>query len=474
MAKPSLEKVPRFFKDNIQKKMSDKKVIVVGGGFAGCESAWACANSEVQVALYEMRPAKMTPAHKTHKLAELVCSNSFKSKNPDSPSGLLKQEMQALGSLMVPTAFQHSVPGGEALSVDREKFADEMTHKIENHPLIEVRREEFSIDKVKNEKDVCAIIIATGPLTSDSLSKWIFEITGKKHLYFYDAVSPTIEADSINREIAWEQSRYDKGDAGYLNCPMNREEYEKFVDELLKAEKAPLHDFEKGKYFEGCMPIEEIAERGRNSLAFGNFKPVGLTNPRTGKRAYVVVQLRPENRERTLYSMVGCQTRMKWGEQKRVFRMIPGLEEAEFVRYGVIHRNTYLDSPRILNSDFSFKKTIKEFPDIKLFFAGQITGVEGYLESGASGLLAGHNAARIAKGLPVIAPPRQSAYGCLIAHVTNDAAEEFSPMNINWGLFPTPPEQMKDKQQMRSLKLKHARDAFRKWLEETTFAGLVR
>lgn len=452
--------------------MSDKKVIVVGGGFAGCESAWACANNGVQVVLYEMRPAKMTPAHKTHKLAELVCSNSFKSKNPDSPSGLLKQEMQALGSLMIPTAYKHSVPGGEALCVDREKFADDMTDKIENHPLIKVRREEFSIDKIKSEKNVCAIIIATGPLTSDSLSKWISEITGKKHLYFYDAISPTIEADSINREIAWEQSRYDKGDAGYLNCPMNREEYEKFVDELLKAEKAPLHDFEKGKYFEGCMPIEKIAEKGRDSLAFGNFKPVGLTNPRTGKRAYAVVQLRPENRERTLYSMVGCQTRMKWGEQKRVFQMIPGLEEAEFVRFGVIHRNTYLDAPRVLNPDLSFKGEAPEMSSCKLFFAGQITGVEGYLESGATGLLAGWNASRLAKGSPSIIPPRESAYGCLIAHVTNEIAEEYAPMNINWGLFPEVDHGLKDKTLKKKKKLERARKSFEKWMSETSI-GIV-
>lgn len=434
-----------------------ERITVVGGGFAGCEAAWAAAQMGVHVRLYEMRPHKMTPAHKTGKLAELVCSNSFKSANPDSPAGQLKAEMSALGSLMIPVAERNAVPGGEALAVDREAFADDITKAIKEHPLIEVTHAEW----LPKNTDLSPTIVATGPLTSDALSKWLAELTGREHLYFYDAVSPTVDASTIDMSAAWEQSRYDKGDAAYINCPFDKEQYYAFVDALLSSEQAPLHDFEtdeKPKYFEGCMPIEEIARRGKDSLRFGNFKPVGLTNPHKGEKPYAILQLRPENREKTLYSLVACQTRLKWGAQKELFRMIPGLQNAEFVRYGVIHRNTYLDSPRVLRNDLSFKD------GRPLYFAGQLTGVEGYVESGAIGILAGINAARRVLNLDATTPPRECAYGCLVSHITNIDSPEFSPMNINWGLFPEPEPPVKDKALRKSEKLRRARGAAEEWV----------
>ena len=434
--------------------MSDALVTVVGGGFAGCEAAWAAANRGAKVRLFEMRPKVQTPAHVTDYLAELVCSNSFKSLNPDSPAGQLKTEMEALGSLMIPTAKKHSVPGGEALAVDRDLFAAEMTERIAGHPNIEVIREEWKGELGGDE----VLVIATGPLTSGGLSEKMKMFTGSEHLHFFDAVAPTVDASTIDRSIAWEQSRYDKGDAAYLNCPFSQEEYDAFIDAVLSAEQAVPHEFEKGKYFEGCMPIEEIAARGKESLRFGNMKPVGLTDPRTGKRAYAVLQLRPENREKTLYSMVACQSRMKWGEQKRVFSMVPGLGNAEFVRYGVIHQNLYLDSPRLIDDNLMVQKRAG------LFFAGQITGVEGYVESGATGILAGINAAAFLRGGELESPPRACAYGSLTAHLTNDHTEEFSPMNINWGLFPDPDPPIRDKGARRKAKLDAARGAFSTWL----------
>jgi methylenetetrahydrofolate--tRNA-(uracil-5-)-methyltransferase len=446
--------------------VAEHYIEVVGGGFAGCEAAWAAANLGVRVRLYEMRPRKMTPAHKTDKLAELVCSNSFKSLNPDSPAGQLKAEMEALGSLMIPTAKKHALPSGEALGVDREAFAAEMTRKVEGHPNITVLREEFLPPTTETHDLSPPLIIATGPLTSDNLSAWLAQVAGSDHLHFYDAVSPTVDASTIDRSIAWEQSRYDKGDAAYINCPLDKQEYERFVDALLQADQAPLHDFEETPlYFEGCMPIEEIAKRGRESLRFGNFKPVGLTDPRTGKRAYAVIQLRPENSEKSLYSMVACQTRMKWGDQKRVFQSIPGLESAEFVRLGVMHRNTYVDSPRLLNADLSLRTGGR-----LIYLAGQLTGVEGYVESGAIGILAGLNAAHKLLGKPLAPPPRECAYGCLMAHVTNAESPHYAPMNINWGLFPEPEPQVKDKGARRSAKLLAARDQFQRWLQNATLA----
>jgi methylenetetrahydrofolate--tRNA-(uracil-5-)-methyltransferase len=422
---------------------------VIGGGFAGCEAAWIAARLGAKVRLWEMRPAKPTPAHKTGLLAELVCSNSFKSSNRMSPAGQLKWEMEQLGSLMIPTALKHHVPGGEALCVDREAFASEMTSAIKSHPRIELIRDEWTGGDTDHP-----VVVATGPLSSEAICRWIESRTGSDRLFFFDAVSPTVTRESIDFCLAWEQDRYDKGDGSYVNCPMNREEYEAFVSALLSAEPAAPHLESETRYFEGCMPIEVIAQRGRESLRFGNFKPVGLTNPHTGARAYAVLQLRQENAEKSLYSMVACQTTLKWPEQKRVFRMVPGLQNAEFVRYGVMHRNTYLDSPRLLDARLRLR-------DSQTFFAGQITGVEGYVESGATGILAGLFACASDEIQP---PPRECALGSLIAHVTNTESPDYAPMNINWGLFPDPGTHG-DKSVRREAKLKAATEAFLKWRE---------
>ncbi|MEP0764940.1 MAG: methylenetetrahydrofolate--tRNA-(uracil(54)-C(5))-methyltransferase (FADH(2)-oxidizing) TrmFO [Fimbriimonadia bacterium] len=433
----------------------EERITILGGGFAGVEAAWAAAQRGVCVRLIEMRPETMTPAHKSGLLCELVCSNSFKSALPDSPSGELKAEMEMLGSLVIPVARQFAVPAGEALAVDREQFASEITRRIEAHPLIEVLRTEAA--EIPADRP---LVIATGPLTSDRLCQAIGRLTGRQHLYFYDAVSPTVEASSLDHSVVFPQSRYDKSGGDYLNCPMTEDQYEAFVDALLTAEQVPLHDFEQPQYFEGCLPIEEIARRGRRSLAFGNFKPVGLTNPGSSDRLYAVVQLRPENLDKTLYSLVGCQTRMKWGEQRRVFRMIPGLEQAEFVRYGVIHRNTYLDSPRLLFPTLQFRR------DDGLFFAGQLVGVEGYIESAAAGIVAGINAARMVRGCGPVTPPRESMIGALLDYVASCPAKEFAPMNANWGLLPDPEPPIRDKQQRRMAKLGAARDAIRQFVRE--------
>jgi methylenetetrahydrofolate--tRNA-(uracil-5-)-methyltransferase len=455
-------------------------VIVVGAGFAGVEAAWAAASRGVRVRLYEMRPQKMTPAHTTEWFAELVCSNSFKSKLPTSPAGLLKSEMLALGSLVISTAMEHEVPGGEALAVDRAAFGRAITEKVESHPLIEVTREEFT-PKMAEEAlghGGSALILATGPLTSPDLANWLAGQTGRSHLYFYDAVSPTVDASSLDMSVIFAQSRYDKG-AGddYLNCPFEKDNYYAFVDALVGAERAPVHAFEAGgkrdlegggeeeafmeklKYFAGCTPIEVIAEGGRDSLRFGNFKPVGLTDPRTGRRPYAALQLRPENKEKTLYSLVACQTRLKWGEQKRVFQMVPGLENAEFVRYGVIHRNTFIEAPRVLSPN------LEMIERRCLFITGQLTGVEGYVESAATGIYAGMIAAAREQGRQVATPPRASAYGSLVAHLQDTTPREFAPMNINWGLLPEPEQPTRDKGVRRALKLQAAHEAFKAWAE---------
>jgi methylenetetrahydrofolate--tRNA-(uracil-5-)-methyltransferase len=449
-------------------------ITIAGAGFAGVEAAWAAAQRGQRVTLYEMRPQRTTPAHTTPYFAELVCSNSFKSKAPDSPAGQLKAEMTALGSIVLATAEEHSVPGGQALAVDREAFGAAITSKIENHPLIEVRREPFTPDLAEAALKEGFVILATGPLTSPELAEWLARLTGRSHLYFYDAVSPTVGAASLDRSIVFAQSRYDKGEGDdYLNCPFDKASYEAFVRELVAAERAPIHAFEAGgrrdgdgvenveeafiekiKYFSGCTPIEAIAEKGARSLAFGNFKPVGLTDPRTGRRPWAALQLRPENREKTLYSLVACQTRLKWGEQNRIFRMVPGLENAEFVRYGVIHRNTYIEAPRVLTP----RLEMRDRPG--LFVAGQLTGVEGYVESAAMGIYAGIVAAT---GTEVI-PPRATAYGSLISHLQDDTPREFSPMNINWGLFPEPIEPTRDKGVKRARKIASAQAGLADWL----------
>jgi methylenetetrahydrofolate--tRNA-(uracil-5-)-methyltransferase len=455
-------------------------ITVVGGGFAGVEAAWAAARLGVPVRLYEMRPGKSTPAHKTAHLAELVCSNSFKSASPASPAGLLKTEMDALGSLVLEVARETSVPGGEALCVDRDAFGAEITRRIESERLIEIVREEFLPEMAKSALGEGPLILAGGPLCSEPLSEWLAELTGRQHLYFYDAVSPVVDASTVDRDVVFSQNRYDKGgEDGYLNCPFDRDTYGAFVAALVSAERAPIHAFEAGgvrespdarcptaeaaflekvKYFAGCTPIEAIAEKGQRSLAFGNFKPVGLTDPRTGRRPFAALQLRPENRERTLYSLVACQTRLRWGDQRRVFRMVPGLENAEFVRYGVIHRNTYVEAPKCLEPSLRLRGTEA------IFLAGQLTGVEGYVESAAMGILSGLNAARTVLGLGTPAPPRASAYGSLLSHLADDTQREFAPMNINWGLFPEPEEPCRDKGVRRAVKLEDATRAFQAWL----------
>ncbi len=443
-------------------------ITVVGGGFAGVEAAWAAASRGQKVRLYEMRPHCQTGAHKTEYLAELVCSNSFKSKLTTSPAGQLKLEMTGLGSLILPTAELNSVPGGEALCVDREHFARAVTQLIEDHPLIEVVREEFT-PVMANELlgNGQILIVCTGPLTSAPLGQWLAELTGRKHLYFYDAVSPTLDASTLDRSVVFAQSRYDKGGDDYLNCPFEKDNYLAFVDALVHAERALPHGvaaedetLEKIKYFAGCTPIEAIAEGGPRSLAFGNFKPVGLTDPRTGRRPYAALQLRPENREKSLYSLVACQNRLKWGEQKRIFRMVPGLENAEFVRYGVIHRNTYIDSPQVLTPWLE----MKDYPG--LFIAGQITGVEGYVESAAMGIYAGIAATRMMENRDQIQPPIATAYGSLVSHLQDTTPRDFAPMNINWGLFPDPKEEIRDKQVKREWKLNQARIGFDEWLSK--------
>jgi len=431
--------------------------------------------------LYEMRPTEMTPAHTTQWFAELVCSNSFKSKLPTSPAGLLKEEMMALGSLVISTAMEHEVPGGEALAVDREAFGKAITQKIEDHPKIEVRREVFTPQMAEQALgDGIPVILATGPLTSPALADWLAQRTGRKHLYFYDAVSPTVEASSLDRNIIFAQSRYDKGEGDdYLNCPFEKDSYYEFVDALIAAERAPVHAFEAGgkrdqpnavsgeeqfleklKYFAGCTPIEIIAEGGRDSLRFGNFKPVGLTDPRSNRRPYAALQLRPENKEKTLYSLVACQTRLKWGEQKRVLQMVPGLENAEFVRYGVIHRNTFIEAPTTLTAALEMKST----PN--LFITGQLTGVEGYVESAAMGIYSGMVVAARQQGNEIPVPQRQTAYGSLISHLQDETPREFAPMNINWGLLPDPSEPTRDKGRKREMKLTAAREAFDLWLKQ--------
>ena len=440
-------------------------ITVVGGGFAGVEAAWAIAKQGIQVRLFEMRPVRETGAHKTDHLAELVCSNSFKSRLETSPAGQLKAEMVGLGSIIIPTAERNSVPGGEALCVDRDAFAADVTAQIQNHPLIEIVREEFTPDmgnSLLGEGHI--VIVCTGPLTSKPLGELLAGLTGRKHLYFYDAVSPTVDASTIDRSIVFAQSRYDKGGDDYLNCPFEKDNYLAFVHELVNAERALPHGvaaedetLEKIKYFAGCTPIEAIAEGGPRSLAFGNFKPVGLTDPRTGRRPYAALQLRPENKEKTLYSLVACQNRLKWGEQKRIFQMVPGLENAEFVRFGVIHRNTYIDSPQVLSNNLE----MQDYPG--LFIAGQITGVEGYVESAAMGIYAGISAARKHMGLDPVAPPRACAYGSLVSHLQDATPREFAPMNINWGLFPDPEETIKDKQVKRNWKLEQAKVTFASW-----------
>lgn len=404
--------------------MSQPIVNVIGAGLAGSEAAWQIANSGVSVNLFEMRPKKMTPAHHTGQFAELVCSNSLRSNSLTNAVGVLKEEMRYLNSVIIAAADDCSVPAGGALAVDRHEFSGKVTERVKNHPLIRVIAEEVK------EIPEGITVIATGPLTSDSLSEELKKFTGEEYLYFYDAAAPIVEKESINLEKAFIASRYDKGEAAYINCPMSEEEFNQFYDAVIDAEVVVPKDFEKEIYFEGCMPFEVMAKRGKQTLLFGPMKPVGLIDPRTGKQPYAVVQLRQDNSAGSLYNIVGFQTHLKWGEQKRIIQMIPGLENAEIVRYGVMHRNTFINSPRLLKPTYQSKKRET------LFFAGQMTGVEGYVESAAAGLVAGLNAARLAKGEELLVFPKETVIGSMAHYITTADPKHFQPMNANFGLLP--------------------------------------
>ncbi|TVY10664.1 FADH(2)-oxidizing methylenetetrahydrofolate--tRNA-(uracil(54)-C(5))-methyltransferase TrmFO [Paenibacillus cremeus] len=415
--------------------MSDTpKVTVIGAGLAGSEAAWQIASRGVPVVLYEMRPVKQTPAHISDKFAELVCSNSLRANGLTNAVGVLKEEMRILNSLIMRAADKHAVPAGGALAVDRDGFSAEVTSMLRNHPLIEVRNEELEA------LPEGITVVATGPLTSPALSKHLQDLTGEDYLYFYDAAAPIVEKDSIDMGKVYLASRYDKGEAAYLNCPMTEAEFNTFYEALITAETAPIKEFEKEIYFEGCMPIEVMSKRGRQTALYGPMKPVGLVNPHTGQLPYAVVQLRQDNAAGTLYNLVGFQTHLKWGEQKRVFSLIPGLENAEFVRFGVMHRNTFINSPKLLHPTYQFRGREN------LFFAGQMTGVEGYVESAASGLIAGMNAAQFAKGQECFVLPPDTALGSMAQYITTADFKHFQPMNANFGLFPPLGEKIKSKQ----------------------------
>jgi len=410
-------------------------VTIIGGGFAGVEAAWQLAKAGIPVQLYEMKPLRCSPAHSMLTLAEPVCSNSFKAERLASAAGMLKAEMERLGSLCVACAKQTAVPAGGALAVDRARFSALVTEKIQAEPQITLLREE--VTKIPGEG---IVIVAAGPLASEALSADLLSLTGGA-LSFYDAAAPIVTAESLDREQSFAQSRYDRGGKeDYLNCPLDKDCYEAFYNALLSAERAELHAFDKREVYEGCMPIEVLASRGRDAIRYGPMKPVGLRDPRTGRRPWAVLQLRRENAEATLYNLVGFQTNLKFAEQKRVFSMIPALRGAEFVRYGLMHRNTYIDSPRLLNADLQFRDRAG------LFFAGQITGVEGYMESAASGMLAGINAARYLLGKPGFLPPRETMLGALTRYISDESFTSFQPMGANFGLLPPLPEKIKEKQ----------------------------
>jgi methylenetetrahydrofolate--tRNA-(uracil-5-)-methyltransferase len=434
-------------------------VRIVGGGLAGCEAAWQAASRGVAVLLYEMRPVRATAVHKTDRLAELVCSNSFRGDKLDNAVGLLKEEMRRLDSIVMRAAEASRVPAGAALAVDRERFAETITAALTGHPRITISREEVTAIPPSTERD--PVIIATGPLTSEALSRDLARVVGSDHLYFYDAISPIVLAETIDRSKVFRASRWDRsfrgarvpsamvpgatvpgamvpsaacgaddGEGDYLNCPMTRDEYERFYDALITAESATVHDFDKERFFEGCLPIEVMAHRGRDTLRFGPMKPVGLVDPRTGREPYAAVQLRQDNLAGDHFSLVGFQTQIKWGDQARVLRMIPGLEQAEFVRFGMVHRNTYVNGPTVLAETWQ----VRTHPT--LFFAGQMSGVEGYIESAASGLLAGVNAATMAKGQAVSAAPRTTAIGALAYYVSHANPAHYEPSNITFGIMP--------------------------------------
>lgn len=435
------------------------KVHVIGGGLAGSEAAFQLAERGHDVVLHEMRPVRGTPAHKTDKLAELVCSNTFKSTETHNAHGLLKAEMRLLGSMVLQCADDTRVPGGSALTVDRELFSAAVHERIASHPRISISRDEVA--------DLPSpAIIATGPLTSDALATTIRERLGVEHLAFYDAIAPIVSIESIDQSIAFRASRYDKetmpdAEGGaYLNCPMTREEYEAFLDALTSADQASVKEFDKIDYFEGCMPIEEMARRGRETLRFGPMKPVGLSDPRTGRRPYAVVQLRMEDRGGRMWNLVGFQTRIRFPEQSRVFRMIPGLANAEFLRFGSIHRNSYLNSPATLTPNL----TLRDDPQV--FLAGQLTGVEGYTESTASGLIAGINMSRTLSGLEPVLPPPTTMLGALYRYLREADPKHFQPMNANFGLVDELPEQIRDKRVKREKIAERALRDLQRWIDE--------
>lgn len=410
------------------------KVTIIGAGLAGSEAAWQVAQTGIEVDLYEMRPTVMTPAHHSADFAELVCSNSLRAAALENAVGLLKEEMRQQDSLIMRAADGNRVPAGGALAVDREAFSRYVTAEIRKHPKINVINQEIT-----DVPTADILIIASGPLTSDSLSDAIARLTGQEYLYFYDAAAPLLLGESLDMDKVYRASRYGKGDADYLNCPMNQDEYEQFWNELVHAEKTALKYFEKAIFFEGCMPVEEMAARGKDTMRFGPLKPVGLEHPITGEKPYAVVQLRQDNLAGTLYNIVGFQTHLKWPEQERVFRMIPGLAKAEFVRFGVMHRNTFINSPRILEPTLQMKAQ----PNI--LFAGQITGVEGYIESAAAGMVAGRNAARLAYSKEPLIYPLETAHGALCHYITHADSANFQPMNINFGLLPPLANKIRDK-----------------------------
>lgn len=415
--------------------MTTTSINVIGAGLAGSEAAWQIAKRGLKVRLYEMRPEKKTPAHHTQNFAELVCTNSLRANQLTNGAGLLKEEMRRLDSIIMEAADAHNVPAGGALAVDRETFSSAITEKLTNHPNVEVIREELTAIPEG------LTVIATGPLTSDPLAQAIKRLTDDEGLYFYDAAAPIVEKSSLDMDKIYLKSRYDKGEAAYLNCPMTEEEFYNFYHELINAEMAELHDFEDQKFFEGCMPIEQMASRGEKTMLFGPLKPVGLEDPKTGKEPFAVVQLRQDNAAGNLYNLVGFQTHLKWGEQKRVFSMIPGLENAQFVCYGVMHRNTYLRSPEFLNATYQTKKRSD------LLFAGQMTGVEGYVESAASGLYAGINAALIAQGKEPVIFPEETMMGAMAHYITHASPKHFQPINANFGIIPRLEKRIREKRE---------------------------
>jgi len=434
--------------------MYSEEITIIGGGLAGSEAAWQAAQRGIKVILWEMKPCRFSPAHNSPNLAELVCSNSFRAESLENAVGLLKEEMRRVGSLFMLAADATRIPAGGALAVDRVKFSSFITSALEQQKNITLIREEVARLPLQRP-----LILASGPLTSPSLSEEITNLIGKNYLYFYDAISPVVEADSINLNIAFRASRYNRGGDDYLNCPLNQEEYYRLVAEIVSAEKVLPRDFEKAIFFEGCLPIEEMANRGKDTLAFGPLKPVGLKDPRTGEQPHAVVQLRPENKERTIYNLVGFQTRLTWPEQKRVVRLIPGLEKASFVRLGSCHRNIFINSPTLLFPTLQLQK------ETKIFFAGQITGVEGYVESAAMGMVAGINAASFILKKQLVIPSPATATGALLHYITTAAPDHFQPMNVTYGLFPPLPSEVK-KRDRRNFLIQQALKHIEDWRKE--------